>query len=163
MKNEEKLKLMLEYLDSIEGTGETFSANSVYKGYNIGKMRTNLRASYWKGTLRIADETLKKFIEKGIIIEKPERIRTSAEEKYEFLVSMIGKDEEELKQARMYTGLTYADARDDIQYNYNKGRLNLSPEQIDILKQNGILHLSAQEREQLSNQYNFSQGILQIF
>ena len=90
--------------------------------------------------------------------EKPERIRTSAEEKYEFLVSMIGKDEEELKQARMYTGLTYADARDDIQYNYNKGRLNLSPEQIDILKQNGILHLSAQEREQLSNQYNFSQG-----
>lgn len=157
LSNEEKLNLMLEYLDSIEGTDETFSVDSVYKGYNIGKMRSNLRASYWNGTLKIADETLKKFMEKGIIIEKPERIRTSTEEKYEFLVSMIGKDEEELKQARMYSGLTYDAARNHIQHSYNTGKLNLKPEQIHTLKQNGILHLSAQEKEELSKQYNFSQ------
>ena len=157
LNNEEKLNLMLEYLDSIEGTDEIFTVDSVYKGYNIGIMRTNLRTSYWNGTLKIADETLKKFMEKGIIIEKPERARTSAEEKYEFLVSMIGKSEEELKQATMYSGQTYKDVRASIQISYNKGSLNLSAEQIDILKRNGILNLSTQEREGLSKQYNFSQ------
>ena len=153
LNNEEKLDLMVEYLKSIEGTDETFTVDSVYKGYNIGQMRNNLRASYWNGTLKISDELLEKFIENGIIIEKPTRIRTTVQEKYEFLISMIGKDEEELKQAKMESGLTYGEARSYMQNLYNTGKIDLTPEQIEYLKQNSILNLSQKDRENIKEQY----------
>ena len=151
--NEEKLDLMVEYLKSIEETDETFTVDSVYKGYNIGQMRNNLRTNYWNGTLKISDELLEKFIENGIIIEKPTRIRTTVQEKYEFLISMVGKDIEELKQAKMESGLTYRGARAYMQHLYNTGEIDLTPEQIEYLKQNGILNLSKKEKRNIMEQY----------
>lgn len=151
--NEEKLDLMVEYLKSIEGTDETFTFDSVYKGYNIGHMRNTLRTSYWNGTLKISDELLEKFIENGIIVEKATRIRTTVQDKYEFLTSMIGKDAEEIRQAKMESGLTYGKARAYLQHLYNTGRLDLTPEQIEYLKQNNILNLSQKEKENIKEQY----------
>lgn len=154
--NEEKLDLMVEYLQSIEGTDETFTFDSVYKGYNIGHMRNNLRTSYWNGTLKISDELLEKFIENGIITEKPTKIRTTVQEKYAFLISMIGKDQEELNQAKMKSGLTYGEARAHMQHLYNTGKIDLTPEQIENLKQNGILYPSKKEKENIKEQYGIS-------
>lgn len=153
LNNEEKLDLMVEYLKSIEETDETFTVDSVYKGYNIGQMRNNLRTSYWNGTLKISDELLEKFIENGIIIEKPTRIRTTVQEKYEFLISMIGKDKEEVGQAKMESGLTYGEVRAYMQHLYNTGKINLTSEQIEYLKQNGILNLSKKEKRNIMEQY----------
>ncbi len=155
LSNEEKLDLMVEYLNSIEGTDETFTSDTVYKGYNIGHMRVNLRTSYWSGTLNIDDELLQKFKEYGIIIEKPTRIRTTTQEKYDFLISMIGKKEKELRSEKMESGLTYSSARNYIQNLYNRGKLDLSPEQIEILKKNNILNISTQEMEKIEKQYGF--------
>ena len=153
---EEKLELMLDYIKSIEGTDEKFTSDSQYKGYNLGHMRANLRANYWNGALKIDDELLQKFIDAGIIIEKPERVRTTAQQKYDFLVSMIGKDEEELKSAKMESGLSYTDARAWIQHQYNSGKLDLNPEQIETLKDNGLLRLSANEIKGLESKYGIS-------
>lgn len=153
---EEKLELMLDYIKSIEGSDEKFTTDSQYKGYNLGHMRANLRANYWNGALKIDDELLQKFIEAGIIIEKPERIRTTAQEKYNFLVSMIGKSEEELKDAKMESGLSYTDARSWIQHQYNIGKLELDPEQIETLKDNSILRLSTDEIKGLESKYGLS-------
>lgn len=153
---EEKLELMLDYIKSIEGTDEKFTTDSQYKGYNLGHMRANLRANYWNGALKIDDELLQKFIEAGIIIEKPERIRTTLQEKYDFLISMIGKSEEELKDAKMESGLSYMDARSWIQHQYNSGKLELEPEQIKVLKDNGILNLSTNEIKGLESKYGIS-------
>lgn len=153
---EEKLELMLDYIKSIEGTDEKFTTDSQYKGYNLGQMRANLRANYWNGALKIDNELLQKFIDAGIIIEKPERIRTTLQEKYDFLISMIGKSEEELKNAKMESGLSYTDARKWIQRQYNSGKLDLKPEQIKILKDNGFLSLSTDEIKGLENKYGIS-------
>ena len=116
-------------------------------------MRNNLRTSYWNGTLKISDELLEKFIENGILLEKPTRIKATVQEKYEFLTSMIGKDEEELKQAKMESGMTYSGAKKDLQRRYNIGKLDLTPEQIEYLKQNNILILSQKEKENIKEQY----------
>lgn len=147
--NEEKLNLMTEYLKSIDGTDETFTADTVYKGYNIGTMRNNLRAQYWNGTLKISDELLKKFLESGIIIEKPSIIRTTTQEKYDFLVSTIGKNKAELEQSKMKSGMSYDNVIKYMQHMYNSGELDLTAEQIEYLKQNGILNLSSKDKEEI--------------
>lgn len=153
---EEKLELMLEYIKAIEDTDEKFTIDSQYKGYNLGHMRSTLRATYWNGTLKIDDELLQKFIDAGIIIEKPERIRTTNQEKYDFLVSMIGKSKEELSEAKMESGLSYKEARNRFQFLYNCGNIDLSPEQIEVLRKNGILNLSSQEISGFESKYGIS-------
>ena len=157
LSNEEKLDLMVEYLKSIEETDEEFTSDTVYKGFNIGHMRNNLRSAYWNGTLKIDEETLEKFKKIGIIIEKPTRIRTSTQEKYDFLISMIGKNKEELKHAKMESGLTYYGARSSIQYLYNAGELDLTQEQIEVLKRNRIINLSSHELEDAEKRYDIPQ------
>ena len=149
------IKISLAYIKSIEGTDEKFTIDSQYKGYNLGHMRANLRTNYWNGVLKIDNELLQKFIDAGII-EKPERIRTTAQQKYDFLVSMIGNDEEELKSAKMESGLSYKDVRTSIQHLYNSGKLDLNPEQIKVLKDNGFLNLSANEIKGLESKYGIS-------
>ena len=157
LSNEEKLDLMVEYLKSIEETDEEFTSDTVYKGFNIGHMRNNLRSAYWNGTLKIDEETLEKFKKIGIIIEKPTRIKTSTQEKYDFLISMIGKNKEELKHAKMEFGLTYNAARNSIQHLYNAGELDLTQEQIEVLKRNRIVNLSSHELEDVEKRYDIPQ------
>ena len=157
LSNEEKLDLMVEYLKSIEETDEEFTSDTVYKGFNIGHMRNNLRSAYWNGTLKIDEETLEKFKKIGIIIEKPTRIKTSTQEKYDFLISMIGKNKEELKHAKMESGLTYNAARNSIQHLYNAGELDLTQEQIEVLKRNRIINLSSHELEDVEKRYDIPQ------
>lgn len=153
---EEKLELMLEYIKSIEGTDESFTSDSQYKGYNLGQMRQSLRTNYWNGSLKIDEELLQKFIDAGIIIEKPERIRTTSQQKYDFLISMIGKNDEELKSAKMESGLSYTAAKRWIQYQYNSGKLDLNPEQVETLKNNGFLRLSTNETKGYESKYGIS-------
>lgn len=155
LSNEEKLKLMQEYIESIKGTDEKFTSDSIYKGYNVGSMRQNLRASYWNGTLKIDEELLEKFKESGIIIEEPERKRISLQKQYEFLIEASRKSGKELEKIEDETGLKYSKVRNYIQIAYNKGQLKLEPEQIEKLKQNGILYLSKQELEKTQNPYGF--------
>ena len=157
LSNEEKLDLMVEYLKSIEETDEEFTSDTVYKGFNIGHMRNNLRSAYWNGTLKIDEETLEKFKKIGIIIEKPTRIKTSTQEKYDFLISMIGKNKEELKHAKMESGLTYNAARNSIQHLYNAGELDLTQEQIEVLKRNRFINLSSHELKDVEKRYDIPQ------
>ena len=100
----EKYELMIEYM--IE-TGEDITFDTVYKGYNIGQMKASLRRQYYKGILKIEDELLEAFLESGILCEEKERIRTSPQEKYDFLMSLVGKNEEEIKNATMYSRITF--------------------------------------------------------
>jgi len=150
LSNEEKLRLMTEYMNE---TGEKIVTGTIYKGYNLGTMRNNLRYEYNKGTLKMDDDLLKAFIREGIILEQKERVRTSVQEKYDFLIAMMDKSPEERKSARMESGLSYTDARNWLQLQYNRGNLKLTEKQIKILRSNGILNMSSQERENLEKKY----------
>ena len=158
LSNKEKLELMKRYLKSIEGTNKKFTSNTIFEGYNIGALRSNLRESYWKGTLKIDKDLLEEFKKYGIITEKPTRIRSTQEDKYNFLISLIGVPEEERQKAKMPSGMTYRDVRNYMQILYNSGKLSLSPEQITVLKQNKILNLAPHETESLGKGYKFPKG-----
>ena len=84
------------------------------------------------------------------------KIKTSIEKKYEFLVSMLGEDEEKIKKAKMDSGITYIQVRNSIQILYNSGKLNIEPEKIEVLKRNGILNLSTDEKKKLEKEYGIS-------
>lgn len=144
--NEEKLALMTEYINEI---GEKIVAGTVYKGHNIGAMKNNLRQAYYNGNLNIDENLLQSFIDAGILVEEKERIRTSEQEKYEFLISALEKSPEERKKLTMESGLSYAAARAELQVRYNRGTIKLTQEQIETLKANGILNLSSKEKEEL--------------
>lgn len=81
------------------------------------------------------------------------KIKTSIEKKYDFLVSMLGEDEEKIKKAKMDSGITYIQVRNSIQSLYNSGKLNIEPEKIEVLKRNGILNLSTDEKKKLEKEY----------
>ena len=147
--NEEKYNLMIDYMKE---TGESITVDTRYRGYNIGYLKNNLRQLYYSGMLKIEDELLEKFIESGIIIENKEKNRTSQKEKYDFLMSMEGKEEEELHSARMSSGLSYFNAKRQIQHDYNKGVLRLDEEQVKNLIVKGIITFSKKEKEKISNQ-----------
>ncbi len=151
---EEKLNIMLEYMKE---TGNPIKATTKYKGYNIGSMRANLRASYWNGTLKISDDLLKAFLDNGILSKEREVIRISGQKKYDFLMSLIGKDTHELSEARMDNGVSYDKIIETLQEQYNNGSLNLTPSQIEDLMKNGFLKSSPKDQEQLSNQYGIPQ------
>ena len=148
--NEEKLKLMTEYMKE---TGKNITTNTVYKGYNIGYMRNNLRQMYFKGKLKIDKELLKKFIESGIITNFKEKIRTSYQEKYDFLMSLVGKKKEELLKSKMKRGLSYLDVKYQMQIDYNRGKLRLSDNQIKELRKAGFLGYSKDEIKEISKVY----------
>lgn len=78
------------------------------------------------------------------------RIRTSPQEKYEFLMGLIECSEEERKQASMKSGLTFDEVRHSLQVDYNRGQLRLSTEQIANLKRNGFLNYSREEKERIT-------------
>ena len=158
---EEKLKLMLEYMNK---TGNPIKNTTIYKGYNLSSMKANLRTSYWKGTLksRIDSDLLQAFLDNGILSDKKERIRTSGQEKYDFLMSLIGKDEKELSQAKMANGVSYSKILKKLQFQYNRGKLDLAPSQIEDLMQHGFLSHSPKEiQEQLSNEYGIPQRYME--
>lgn len=151
LSNEEKLKLMQEYMRE---TGKKIKADTEYKGYNIGTFRNNLRQAYFKGTLKMEESLLKQFEESGILPKEKERkARTTQQEKYNFLMQMAGKKEEELSNAKMESGLAFVDVKHQIQADYNRGKLGLTAEQIENLKKNGFLNHSSEEREELAKKY----------
>ena len=98
LSHEEKLELMIEYMRE---TGEEITADTVYKGCNIGNLRSNLRQQYYNGTLKMDEDLLKAFLEAGILREEKERIRTSEQEKYDFFMSLVGKSKEEIEDSKM--------------------------------------------------------------
>ena len=143
----ERLELMLEYKRE---TGKDIEIDTVYKGYNIGYMQHNIRQKNYDGKLNIDDELLEKYYDAGIILRKRiRRNKTSQEEKYEFLISFIGKSPEEISKARMKNGSTYSDIKYQMQREYSKGLLTLPQEQIDYLIKNGILNYSIIERKKI--------------
>lgn len=78
------------------------------------------------------------------------RIRTSQQEKYEFLMGLVGCSKEEQKKASMASGLTFDAVRNTLQVEYNRGQLRLSTEQIDNLKRNGFLNYSREEKDRIT-------------
>ena len=160
--NEKKLKLMLEYM---QVTGKKVTVKTVYKGYNIGYMKTYLRVAYFNGTLKMKDELLEKFMKAGIIKEEKERIRfpsveKSIEECYEFLMATIGKSKEEINNMRLRERITYSEAKNRMQILYNTGMLNLPAEKLELLKKNGFLLYSAPEKEKIVEKYSNLKGHL---
>lgn len=151
---QEKFELMTEYM---RVTGENIKVDTKYKGYNIGTMKMNLRQQYFNGTLKIDEELLAKYIASGIILEEKERIRTSQQEKYEFLMQMVGKSKEELYHAKMESGLSFAAAKRSLQTEYNRGTLKLTPEQIENLRKNGLLGYSREEQEEMAKRMGLPQ------
>lgn len=144
---EEKLKLMLEYM---EVTGKKIASSTIYKGYNIGIWKANMRQLHYGGKLKMDPELLKKFKSIGIIREKRERIRTSQQEKYEFLMELVDKSKVERRQASMKSGLTFDAVRHSLQLEYNRGQLKLMAKQIEDLKNNGFLKDSPKEQERIT-------------
>ena len=78
------------------------------------------------------------------------RIRTSQQEKYEFLMGLVGCSKAEQKKASMASGLTFDAVRNTLQVEYNRGQLRLSNEQIDNLKRNGFLNYSREEKNRIT-------------
>ena len=149
--NEEKLRLMLEYM---EKTGEKISFDTQYEGYRIGHIKSNLRQMYRSGTLNISEELLQKFIENGIIIEgKERRDQTTQQEKYEFLMQMVGKTPEEIASARMRNGMSVKEALKALRIEINRGKSSLTQEQIKELKTEKFLELSSEEKSELAKKY----------
>lgn len=151
LSNEEKLELMLGYEST---TGEKIKANTEYKGYQIGHIRNNLRQAYFNGTLKMEEDLLKKFIQSGFIKEDKERKKkTSTQEKYDFLIKMVGKTESELECAKMENGASFTAVRNSLQSSYNNGKLDLKPEQIESLIKAGFLNYSKAEQEEAIKKY----------
>lgn len=154
---EQKLEIMLEY---IKETGKNITTNTVYKGYNIGLWKQNLRQDYRKGVLNISDELLKKFMDSAIIIEGKEKSdKTSEQEKYEFLIQMVEKTPEEIKNARMENGFSVRKARNSLQIKYNKGNCSLSKKQIKNLMKAGILKPSVDIRIALTDKFGLPENL----
>lgn len=147
MSNDEKLKIMKEY---IKKTGKKITANTKYNGYNIGYMQNNLRQKYFNNQLKIDDGLLREFKEYGIIIENKEKNRSDYQEKYEFLISIIEKSDEEKLESKMKNGLSYKKVIYQIQTDYNRGKLNLTEGQIKELKKAGFLKENKKEKEEIS-------------
>lgn len=150
LSHEEKLELMLEYM---EKTGERIKATTKYKGYNLGTIRNNLRNSYFSGTLKMEKNLLKRFIEAGIIKEKKERKdRTTQEDKYKFVMQSVEESPEQMKDKKMDTGLSFSEVKKSLQLAYNKGTLKLTPEQIENLIKAGILNYTKEKQESIAAQ-----------
>lgn len=147
---EEKYNLMIEYMNK---TGEEIATETKYKGYNLGYLRNNLRQMYYNGTLNIEDDLLDKFIKAGIIKEGKERIRTSQQEKYDFLMSLANKTEDIRKNAKIKNGLTYREVKNQLQVEYNRNNIKLTDEQIDNLKKQNILGYSKEEIKKIEDNY----------
>lgn len=90
--------------------------------------------------------------EKNFNKERKRRQRTSPQEKYEFLMSLVGKCPEELMEAKMPSGLPYISVIHQIQVDYNSGKLKLTSEQIEELRKNGFLNFSQQEQQDMANE-----------
>lgn len=151
LSSEEKLNLMQEYMDK---TGEKIKANTEYKGYKLGNMQNNLRQSYFNGTLKMEENLLKRFEELGILQkEKQRKTKTTQQEKYEFLMKMAEKSEDERQRAKMDSGLTVLEVIRQIQSDYNRGKLGLTEKQIENLRKKGFLGFSKEEREDIAKKY----------
>lgn len=150
LSNKEKLDLMLDYINA---TGKKITANTKYKGYNIGYLKNNLRQMYYNGTLNIEEDLLEEFIKVGIIANEKEKNRTSQQEKYEFLMSLVDKSEEEKKQAKMKNGLTYNEVKYQLQIEYNRNNIKLTDIQIQNLRKGNMLSYSKQEMQEIAKSY----------
>lgn len=151
LSNEEKLKLMQEY---IEVTGNEIKTDTTYKGYKLGNMQNNLRQSYSRGTLKMPENLLKQFEKLGIMKKgKQRKAKTTQQEKYDFLMGIAGYSQDERGKAKMYNGATTREVVHQMQVEYNRGNLRLTEEQIRNLKQNGFLRCSTQEKEELAKKY----------
>lgn len=151
LSNEEKLRLMLEYMRE---TGKDITANTEYKGYKLGHFQNNLRQSYFNGTLKMEDNLLKRFKEAGIIQERKQRKeKTTQQQKYNFLMGIAGYNHDEQRKAQMDSGLSTLEVIRQMQIEYNRGNLRLTEEQIENLKRNGFLRHSTPEREELAQRY----------
>lgn len=148
--NEEKLELMKEY---IQKTGKKITASTKYNGYNIGYMQNNLRQMYFNGQLKIDDNLLKEFMKYEIIIENKVKSRSDYQDKYNFLMSMIDKNEDEKLESQMKNGLSYKKVVYQIQTDYNRGKLYLEDYQIEDLRSAGFLEHSKNEKENISKEY----------
>jgi len=150
LSNEEKLNLMIEYINE---NGKEINIETRYKGFNIGYFKNNLRQMYYKGILDIDDDLLDQCIKLGIISEKKERIRTSQQEKYEFLISLADKKEKQREKAKMKNGLTYSEVKRQLQIDYNGNNIKLTDEQINNLRNTNMLEYSKEETKKLEDSY----------
>lgn len=157
--NEEKLEIMIEYQNVI---GEKIKSNTEYRGYKIGGWKNNYRQAYFKGTLKMSEQLLRKFKDAGIISEQKERRdKSSTQEKYDFLMRMAGKSEREIQFARMQNGLDFATVRNAIQSKYNSGDIDLSEQQIKDLIKAGLLNYSKEEEKEASKKYGIPSRYVQ--
>ena len=151
--DEERLKLFLEYVNE---TGEKITTKTVYKVLNLGNMLMNTRFKYERQGLDVDEELLQECLNRGIIGRQRAK-RTSHDKKYHFVLDMA--DKEKAHRYYMENGFDYINARNDLQLNYNRGTLNLTPEQIDELKEKGIIRASKEEYQEICEKTGFSERI----
>lgn len=155
------LNLMREYKKE---TGKEVTVNTVYNGYNLGAWKNNLRQKYLDNTLEMDEKILEEFEKEGILGERKRAVGASDEEKFNIL-----KNYKEKYPDRPLTTTTVDDNNVPIgrhkwslQVNVNAKKSTLTEEQIDYLKQNGILNYSKAEIKEFAEKYNISERMANV-
>ena len=156
-----KLKIIKEYKKEIN---KPITANTVYKGYNLGVWQNNLRQEYMNGTLKMEKQLVEEFENEGILGQRKRAVPTSDIEKYDLLVKYKEKYPE-----RQIIGSTIDDngvpigtLRWALQVNVNANKSNLTPKQIEFLKKNNILNYGSDELENFAKEHNVSKKTAHI-
>lgn len=150
---ETKLKIMLEYK---EKTGKEIKASTVYKGYNIGIWKTNLRNKDLHGKLNMSKELRKKFTEAGILGDRKRAKRTSDLDKFNMFIKFHKKnpDVEIQTDTVDQEGNPIGEYKHWLQAKVNNGTTELSEEQINVLKDLRFVNYSKNEIKQICEQYD---------
>lgn len=158
-----KLKILIRYLENhtVESIqGDTTFELEDYKEFGlkdkkikIGLWVQNLRADYLSGRLKMDKDLLESFRELGLLEKKKEK--TTIQDKYEFLMSLANKSEEERAASKMESGMSYDEVIKFMQRKYEKGLLQreLTVKQIENLLSNDLLKLSDIENSKEFRKY----------
>lgn len=152
---EEKCAVMEEYY---QNNSEKIKAKTVYKGYPLGTWQSNLRASDRRGQLHISDSLRERFVKLGIIAPRERKNPISTIHKYEVLLNYkkrfpnIRITHETVDENGEPAGIY----REELQAMYGAGRLKLSMDQIQELKDAGVLIKSTKEIEEAAEKYHIS-------
>lgn len=152
---EEKCAIMEEYY---QNSSEKIKAKTVYKEYPIGNWQANLRASDRRGQLHIVDSLRKRFEKIGVIAPRERKKPISMMHKYETLLR-FRKNFPTLKITHKTVdenGEPIGVYREDLQIMYDVDKLRLSKEEIQELKDAGILNKSIEEVKNLAEKYHIT-------
>ena len=147
MSVEEKLQIMKRY---VQETGKEIQFGTIYKGYNLGGMKNNLRQKDFRGKLDISSELRKEFERIGVLGERERRRRTSDHEKYKIIVDYLDGKEVDLPDNIFKQYMRW------LQTHYNRGIVNLSSKEIEDLRRRNVLKETPKTQEEFADTYSIS-------